>query len=109
MERRLEEVKTAPSAKPTLTKMGCAILFVPTIIVIDTVGMAASWAGPYSGVVIAFAVVGCVLGSALGVYAATKTNPSSRWSPSFWIVLGGLVGITFPFVIVLYIVQTWLR
>ena len=90
-------------------RMGWAILFVPTLIVIDILGMAASSAGRYSTLAVAVGLVGCVCGAALGGYIAAKTGPQTNWSPSFWVALGGLVGLILPFGIALYIAQFCLR
>ncbi len=94
-------------SKPRRT--GCALLFVPILIVIDILGMAASSAGRYSTLAFVVGVAGCVCGAAIGGYIAAKAGPQTRWSPSFWVVLGGLVGLILPFGIALYIAQSCLR
>ena len=80
-------------------KRGCAILFVPTLIVIDIVGMFAGSAGQYSSVVFALGIVGFVCGAALGAYYSAMVRPDSKWSLSFWVVSLGLIGTMIVFTI----------
>ena len=90
-------------------KRGCAILFVPTLIVIDIVGMLESLAGPYLRVVSTVSSVGLVCGVALGGYLFAKTKLSTPYALSFWLVLGGLVGASLPVVIAFLLIQSQLH
>jgi hypothetical protein len=90
-------------------KTGCAILFVPTLVVIDIVGMLGSLAGPYFQVVSTVSSVGLVCGVALGGYLFAKTKLSTNYSLSFWLVLGGLIGVSLPVVIAILLIQSQLR
>jgi len=94
-------------SKPRRT--GCAILFVPSLIVIDLVGMYASYAGPYVKVVFAVGFVGCLCGAAFGGCLFAKTKLSTNRSLGFCLVFWGLVGLTIPFFIALYIALSCLR
>ena len=107
--KRWQKGKAMPDDDSKPRKMGCAILFVPTLIVIDTLGMAASSAGRYGTLAFAVGLVGCVCGAALGGYIAAKAGPKTKWSPSFWVAIGGLVGLILPFGIALYVAQFCLR
>ncbi len=78
-------------------KRGCAILFVPTLIVIDIVGMLS--AGHHSAVASSLGIAGFVCGGALGAYYSVKANPQSRWSLSFWVLFLGLIGTMTMFII----------
>ncbi|MEI8371756.1 MAG: hypothetical protein WCJ35_02860 [Planctomycetota bacterium] len=89
-------------------KTGCAILFVPTLIVIDLLGMLVSLAGPYVKVVFTVGLFGLVCGTALGGYHFAKTKLSTNRSLSFWLALGGLVGYSLSIFIAI-IIQLQLR
>jgi len=85
-------------------KTGCAILFVPTLIVINIVGvLSGSLPVPFFQVVSRVGLVGLVCGVALGGCLFAKTKQSTNYSLSFWLALGGLVGYFLPIFIVITI------
>ena len=90
-------------------RTGCAILFVPTLIVVDTVGMLQSWAAPYYKLVSVVGLTGLVCGAVLGGFAFAKTKLWTPYSLSFWLVLGGLVGLSVSTGSVLLIISYFLR
>jgi hypothetical protein len=93
---------------PKPKKTGCAILFVPALIVIDLVGMATSYAGRYAAVVNIAGLVGFGVGAALGAYLSAKTKESTSYSLSFWLVAGGLIGMLIPALIAITMLPNWL-
>jgi hypothetical protein len=97
-----------PEDNPKPKKTGCAILFVPTLIVIDCVGMLLGMAAPYSRLVPILSIVGLGVGVVLGAYLWAKNKESTSCSISFWLVSGGLIGISIPAFVGFAIVQHWL-
>jgi hypothetical protein len=77
---------------PQPRKRGCAILFVPTLIVGDLVGMLAR--GPNEKLVSALALAGFACGGVIGACYWAKRKTVSRRSLSFWVVSFGLIGTT---------------
>jgi hypothetical protein len=78
---------------PMPKKRGCLFLVVPTLIVLDTVGMVMGLAGRYQSVIVALAWGGCGCGGAIGAYIWFKCKDESEWTLSFYIVAFGLLGL----------------
>jgi hypothetical protein len=80
--------------KPRSKKRGWAILFVPVLVVIDTVGMLAGNAGQYGELVGLLGLAGFACGGAIGACYSIKRGAEGTRTLSFWIVAFGLIGMT---------------
>ncbi len=101
----LPPVKT-PDPKDRRSNMGCLVLFLLALPLLDTFGLVMSLAGPYGPVVLMFGLVGFACGAALGAYESVKIMQQPWWSSCRWAIYG-IIGMCLPFFIVYAVLLRW--
>jgi hypothetical protein len=82
-------------------------VYKPSLIVLDCVGVVLGFTAPYSRLLYTLSLVGFGVGMALGAYLWAKNKESTSRSFSFWLVSGGLIGISITAFIGFVIVKHW--
>ena len=88
---------TLPARRPDdnekRSNIGCVVLFLLALPVLDTLGFVASIAGRYGPVVHVLGLAGFACGAALGAYVSVAIMHRRWWSSCLW-AISGLIGMS---------------
>jgi hypothetical protein len=85
-----------------------ALLFFPTIMLLDFYGLLFGGAGQYGPMVATAGLLSFGCGAAMGICLYKKRKLTTAWSPCYWLIFG-LIGSVIPIFLFFYLPYLLLR